>query len=138
MPYFTVVESTLTSVRGHLHIGMQGICTTLLFVPLTSPKVLTLENSQIYLEFYSLIRTFETSLEGRLQLRNENKSRFYFAFHSICTTFGFQPKVLSFLRPDGSKRQAEREKTQIIFGFLLTYSYLCSGFERIRCFYIIK
>ena len=31
------------------------------------------------------------------------------------------PKILSFLRPFGSKRQAEREKTQNIFGFLLTY-----------------
>ena len=33
---------------------------------------------------------------------------------------------LPFLRPFGSKRQAEREKTQKLFGFLLAYSYLCS------------
>ena len=34
--------------------------------------------------------------------------------------FEYNSKILTFLRPDGSKRQAEREKTQIKFGFLLT------------------
>lgn len=33
--------------------------------------------------------------------------------------------MLTFLRPDGIKRQAELEKTQIKFVFLLTYLYLC-------------
>ena len=31
------------------------------------------------------------------------------------------PKILTLLRPFGSERQAEREKTQNIFGFLLIY-----------------
>ena len=43
-----------------------------------------------------------------------------------CTTFELRSKVLTFLRPDGSKRRAEREKTQKTFGFLLTNSYLCT------------
>ena len=37
-----------------------------------------------------------------------------------CTTFELCSKVLTFLRPDGSKRRAELENTQIKFGFLLT------------------
>ena len=47
--------------------------------------------------------------------------------YELFIIFELSSKVLTFLRPDGSKRQAEREKTQKSFGFLLTYSYLCSG-----------
>ena len=38
----------------------------------------------------------------------------YFAFRGFCRNFELRSKVLTF------------EKTQIKFGFLLTYSYLCT------------
>ena len=52
-------------------------------VTLASPKVLSLENAQIYLAFYSLIRTFNY-VEIRLHLGN---IQINLVFHSICTNF---------------------------------------------------
>ena len=85
---------------------MQGICTTHLFVPLTSPKVGGIsENSQIYLEFYSLIRTFETSLEGRLQLGNTKKKVFSFGIslvlHYLCSGFSKSAAFILYNKVNG-------------------------------------
>ena len=73
-------------------------------VTLASPKVLSLENAQIYLAFYSLVRTFNY-VEIRLHLGN---IQINLVFHSICTNFA--PKIYNYgdkesrihpKRPDG-------------------------------------
>ena len=83
--------------------------------PITDPKVKALAEKLLASDNLWLFLWLKELLEPIILV-----------FYSICTIFDLRSKVLTFLRPDGSKRQAEREKTQKSFGFLLSYSYLCS------------
>ena len=74
-------------------------------------------------------------------------------FYSLNRNFGFQPKIggisemkinrdlfcislnLHYLWLSAEGTHARKFSNK--FGILLTYSYLCSGFEGIRCYYII-
>ena len=77
---------------------------------------ITLQRYELYLilpNFFLILFCISLDLDNFLTLKNAN----IFVFFSLNRNFALSlalPKILSF------------EKTQNIFGFLLTYSYLCN------------
>ena len=90
---------------------------------------ITLQRYELYLilpNFFLILFCISLELDNFLTLKNAN----IFVFFSLNRNFALSlalPKILTFLRPFGSKRQAERENSQINLEFysLIEYNSQC-------------
>ena len=88
---------------------------------------ITLQRYELYLilpNFFLILFCISLDLDNFLTLKNAN----IFVFFSLNRNFALSlalPKILTFLRPFGSKRQAERENSQINLEFYLLIEYDC-------------
>ena len=86
---------------------------------------ITLQRYELYLilpNFFLILFCISLDLDNFLTLKNAN----IFVFFSLNRNFALSlalPKILSFLRPFGSKRQAERENSQINLEFYSLIEY---------------
>ncbi len=86
---------------------------------------ITLQRYELYLilpNFFLILFCISLDLDNFLTLKNAN----IFVFFSLNRNFALSlalPKILTFLRPFGSKRQAERENSQINLEFYLLIEY---------------
>jgi hypothetical protein len=84
-------------------------------------NLLLLGKAQIYLAFRSLIRTFDTSIEGT-STRKKKEYDFSFVLYSFIRTFDINIEGTS------------ARKSSNIFGFSLVYSYLFGYAEKLLSF----